>query len=52
MSELPEHVRRNRAMWDDWAKKYATAGERAWAQKDAHVGNLGRRRIRTADVAG
>ncbi len=33
MSELPEHVRRNRAMWDDWAKKYATAGERAWTQK-------------------
>ncbi len=24
MSELPEHVRRNRAMWDEWAKKYAT----------------------------
>ncbi len=32
MSELPEHVRRNRAMWDDWAKQYATAGERAWAR--------------------
>jgi SAM-dependent methyltransferase len=31
MSELPEHVRRNRAMWDDWAKNYAAAGERAWA---------------------
>jgi len=32
MSELPEHVRRNRAMWDDWAKKFAAAGERAWAE--------------------
>jgi SAM-dependent methyltransferase len=30
--ELPEHVRRNRAMWDEWAKKFAVAGERAWAQ--------------------
>ncbi len=41
MSELPEHVRRNRAMWDDWAKKYATAGERAWAQKDPTWGIWG-----------
>ena len=32
MSELPEHVRRNRAMWDEWAKRYAAAGERAWAE--------------------
>jgi SAM-dependent methyltransferase len=32
MSELPEHVRRNRAMWDDWAKRFAAAGERAWAE--------------------
>jgi SAM-dependent methyltransferase len=32
MADLPEHVRRNRAMWDDWAKKYAAAGERAWAE--------------------
>ena len=32
MSELPEHVRRNRAMWDDWARKYAAAGARAWAE--------------------
>ena len=31
MSELPEHVRRNRAMWDDWAQKDAAAGERSWA---------------------
>ncbi len=32
MSDLPEHVRRNRAMWDDLAQQYAAAGERAWAQ--------------------
>lgn len=31
MSDLPEHVRRNRALWDDWAQQYAAAGEAAWA---------------------
>ena len=30
MVELPEHVRRNRAMWDEWAKRFVAAGERAW----------------------
>src|SRR5262249_52155323 len=28
MSELPEHVHRNRALWDDWARNYVAAGER------------------------
>ena len=28
MSDLPEHVRKNRAKWDDLAKEYAAAGER------------------------
>ena len=32
MSELPEHVRRNRALWDDWAQKFAAAGEESWAR--------------------
>jgi SAM-dependent methyltransferase len=32
MSDLPEHVRRNRALWDDWAQKFVAAGEVAWAQ--------------------
>jgi SAM-dependent methyltransferase len=32
MTDLPEHVRRNRAMWDEWAQKFAAAGELAWAQ--------------------
>jgi SAM-dependent methyltransferase len=31
MSELPEHVRRNRALWDDWARQYAASGEESWA---------------------
>ena len=32
MSDLPEHVQKNRAMWDAQAHKWVAAGERAWAQ--------------------
>src|SRR5271157_6202247 len=32
MSDLPEHVRRNRALWDDWAQKFAAAGEDGWTR--------------------
>ena len=31
MSDLPEHVRRNRALWDDWARKFVAPGEANWA---------------------
>ena len=31
MSDLPEHVRKNRETWDKWANDYIAAGERAWA---------------------
>jgi SAM-dependent methyltransferase len=34
MSELPEHVVRNRAYWDGLARQYIEAGERAWAQEE------------------
>jgi len=27
----PEHVLRNRAMWDQWAERYAGAGQRSWS---------------------
>lgn len=30
MTELPEHVRRNRAWWDEKAPEYAAAGEESW----------------------
>jgi len=33
MSDLPEHVRRNRMLWDDLAQKFVAAGEAAWAQE-------------------
>lgn len=32
MNDLPEHVRKNRARWDDLAKEYAAAGERGWVR--------------------
>jgi SAM-dependent methyltransferase len=32
MSDLPEHVRRNRTLWDSWAQKFVAPGEEAWAQ--------------------
>lgn len=28
MSELPDHVLRNRAEWDGWAEDYVADGER------------------------
>jgi hypothetical protein len=31
MTDLPEHVRRNRDHWDQLATTYVAAGERAWA---------------------
>ena len=32
MTDLPEHVRRNRELWDDWAQKFVASGERGWAE--------------------
>lgn len=32
-TELPEHVRRNRALWDGAAAEYAGPGERNWVQE-------------------
>lgn len=34
MTDLPEHARRNRALWDDWAVKFVESGERNWATSD------------------
>jgi SAM-dependent methyltransferase len=31
--ELPDHVRINRAMWDDYAPKWVGAAERCWAMR-------------------
>jgi SAM-dependent methyltransferase len=32
VNDLPDHVRRNRAVWDDRARQYAARGARAWAR--------------------
>jgi len=29
---LPDHVRRNRTLWDEWAGKYAASGAASWAR--------------------
>src|SRR5688572_16258654 len=41
MNDVPEHVRRNRTLWDDWAQKYVAAGEEAWAQDEPTWGIWG-----------
>ena len=41
MSELPDHVRRNRAYWDAMADKWVAGGERNWARTDPSWGIWG-----------
>ncbi len=41
MSELPDHVQRNRAAWDAWAPDFAPAGERSWATDEPNWGIWG-----------
>jgi SAM-dependent methyltransferase len=33
MDALPEHVRRNRSAWDEWAKEYTEPGRRNWQEE-------------------
>jgi SAM-dependent methyltransferase len=41
VTELPEHVRRNRAEWDSWAHEYVEAAERNWGTEEAGWGIFG-----------
>jgi SAM-dependent methyltransferase len=41
VTELPDHVRRNRAHWDEWAGQYVEAGERNWAAAEPSWGIWG-----------
>ena len=41
MTELPEHVVRNRAAWDAKAPEYAGHGERAWREEEPSWGIFG-----------
>ena len=34
MSEVPEHVRRNRAEWTSWAPEFAETAPAAWASEE------------------
>lgn len=34
MTDLPEHVRRNRARWDQWALEYEQPGHHNWASDE------------------
>jgi ubiquinone/menaquinone biosynthesis C-methylase UbiE len=38
MTDLPEHVQRNREEWDSWAEEYVETGERNWAADEASWG--------------
>jgi SAM-dependent methyltransferase len=38
VSDLPEHVARNRAEWDRWAGEYRDAGRRNWAAEEPSWG--------------
>jgi len=41
MNDLPEHVRRNRALWDEWAGQYVAPGEECWAAAEPRWGIWG-----------
>ena len=41
MSDLPDHVARNRAQWDRWAHEYEEPGRRHWAQDEPSWGIWG-----------
>src|SRR5436305_14955799 len=41
MSELPEHVVRNRASWDKWAHEYEEPGRSNWADDEPRWGIWG-----------
>jgi len=40
-AEAPEHVRRNRVLWDAYAAEYAGPGESAWARNEPTWGIWG-----------
>jgi SAM-dependent methyltransferase len=56
MSELPDHVSRNRARWDQWASDYEEPGRRNWSSDEPSWGIWGvpesHVQILPADVAG
>jgi SAM-dependent methyltransferase len=41
VSDLPDHVRRNRAQWDQWAADYVESGRRQWTDAEPSWGIWG-----------
>jgi SAM-dependent methyltransferase len=41
VGELPDHVRRNRGQWDQWASEYEDPGRRHWANEEPSWGMWG-----------
>jgi SAM-dependent methyltransferase len=41
LTDLPEHVRRNRALWDRWAAEFVAPGEESWAAAEPRWGIWG-----------
>jgi SAM-dependent methyltransferase len=41
MSELPEHVRSNRVLWDQRAREYVAPGEEGWSENEPRWGIWG-----------
>jgi SAM-dependent methyltransferase len=41
VNDLPEHVARNRAAWDEWAAEYVETGRRNWAATEPSWGIWG-----------
>ncbi len=56
MDEFPEHVRRNRGQWAEWAAEYVEPGRRNWASNEPRWGIWGVPEAQVgmlpADVAG
>jgi SAM-dependent methyltransferase len=56
MDEFPDHVRRNRGQWAEWAAEYVEPGRRNWASNEPRWGIWGVPEARVgmlpADVAG
>jgi hypothetical protein len=38
MTELPEHVARNRGYWDKWAREYVDPGRKNWESAEPSWG--------------
>ena len=52
MNDLPEHVRRNRMLWDDWAQEVRCSGRARLGTRESYLGSLECSRITNWHVSG